>query len=501
MEKQLFGEVYLPKIFEEPGYPYSIIARTKNKFLDTDKTIYWLIFSDNPFYCGQFVDDNTGLTNTGISFNSASNVKGYQALSEGNNWGRLELIYNKDAPHTKICDYEDYIWTSYSISDWQTGEQQFNTYQPTLITNAADSPTITLIPKSAEYEIYDYVDSFLCLASTEDRGTITYEWYEQGVGLVGTGQSFTPLSYVRQEIDGKIIATTGIKTYYCIITNSNNNTKTCSMVNNITLTILPSSRSVEDNFSLYLGWLSGVYAKRQSIVDLKKPLVNLDFSSYYKNTPIIRNSGTSGSVQNATVNLGEGEVYYEDDGLVLTKNSSFTIPVNITCDFTSLKLGTVFTWMITVSDFSIRDAMFNRICLSEDDLLTVFYYSYAQKFCAKLSSLPQSDKIEFEYNSSIVTYEEDKGYIFDIKPGDTITFVCDSNVVKLYINENFAMKMSFLYVAIDDDLFLKKINTIGCGDITGESNYYFEKLKIGKFLFYDKALNSSQIKAIISKKV
>lgn len=501
MEKQFFGEIYLPKIFEEPGYPYSMIARTTNKFLDTDKTIYWLIFSDNPFYCGQFTDVNTGLTDIAISFNSANNVKGFQALSEGNNWSELELTYSKDTPHIKVCSYEDYIWTNYPIFDYQTGEQQFNTYEPILITNAADSPNITLVPKSAAYEIYDYVDSFLCLASTEDGGTITYEWYEQGVGLVGTGQSFTPLSYIPQEVNGKITATTGTKIYYVIITNSNNNTKTCSIVSNIILAILPPSPSIENNFSLYLGWLSGTYAKRQSIVDLKKPLVDLNFSSYYKNTPTIRNSGTSGGAQDATVNLGEGEVYYEDNGLVLTKNSSFTIPVDITCDLTSLKLGTVFTWMITVSDFSIRDVMFNRICLSEDDLLTVFYYGYAQKFCAKLSSLPQSDKIEFEYNSSIVSYEEDKGYIFDINPGDTITFVCDSNVVKLYINENFAMKMSFLYVAMDDGLSLKRISTIGCGDITGETNYYFEKLKISRFLFYDKALNSSQIKAIISEKV
>ena len=504
MEKQRFGQISLPKITNKLDYPYIVIVDTGTFLEDTDLKIYWLCYSNQPFYTGKFNHVVTGVETEGIAFNVSSSILLYQGLSEGVGWSQIEPSYDKTATWILVGTYENYIWASHALTDKDTGNVKFEYYEPTLISNAAEQPQVSQLTQSVTYEIFDIANEIICPANSVDNGELTYKWYERGLGLVSSYNFFTPTTYITKEENGELIATTGSKEYYCVVINSKNNTQTASIVSAV-LTITAPTPELYNNFNFNLGWLLGNYSKRLSIADETKPLIDLDFKNYIKNTSSIPNKGTSGARNNAKVTLNSGEVYYENDGLVLTNNANFIINTDWLFTLYNLKIGPNFTWMIQLKDFVPSEAAYDRVCLAEEDLFTVFYYNYAQKFCAKLHTRP-SPSIEnedqytfFKRNPELVSYDENKGYTFDLNKNDIITFVQNNEYAILYINDKWAMKMGTMNVFSSSGDFVEEkiITKFGCGDITGTSGYNFEKLKIGRFLYYDKVLNKSQIGYVI----
>lgn len=501
MEKQRFGQISLPKITNKLDYPYMVIIDTGTFLEDTDLKIYWLCYSNQPFYTGKFNHMVTGVETEGIAFNVSSSILLYQGLSEGVGWSQIEPSYDKTATWILVGTYENYVWTSHALTDKDTGSVKFEYYEPTLISNAAEQPQVSYLTQSPTYEIFDMANEIVCSANSVDNGELTYKWYERGLGLVSSYNFFTPTTYITKEENGELIATTGSKEYYCVVINSKNNTQTASIVS-VVLTITAPTPELYNNFNFNLGWLLGNYSKRLSIADETKPLIDLDFKNYIKNTSSIPNKGGSGSKNNAKVVLNSGQAYYEKNGLILTKDANFSVPVNLTFDTSRLRIGDVFTWMVELSDYIPGTSTYQRLCLGNNNLFSIFYNNNSKKFSAVLVDLPQNDFPKFWYNSKIVSYEEENGYVFELKAGDIITFTSDTETSYFYINKELAMTLPIAHIFFpnfpDTNNFLSNItiNKIGCGDIDKTSEY-FEQIKIKRFLYYDKVLSRNQIISVI----
>lgn len=502
MNKHLFGEVSLPQIDTVSGYPYMLIVKTNTYILDTDLMLYWLCFSDQPFYSGKFTSLATGIEEEGICFGVSSNILLYQALSESISWSQITPQYDTTSVQwIKVGNYEDYIWSSDNITDFNTGETKFTYYNPILITEAAEQPQLSYLTSAPTYEIFDMASEIICSAISPDGGELSYKWYEYGIGPVSNYSFFTPPTYIIKEENGEKIATTGSRTYYCIVINSKNNTRTSSTVS-IVLTIKEPAPVLENNFNFTLGQILGNHFKRLSITDEKKPQVDLDFENYAENSEVIQNKGSTGASQNATVILNSGQAYSSNKGLMLTKDANFYIPTNIIFNTNSLKFGTAFTYIVAISDFIFSESNIQKLCLGTENLFSVFYDKEIGKFNAVLVDSPNSNFPKFSYNSEIISYMTNGAYAFDLKANDIISFVHDTQEAILYINEKWAMKMPSPHIFFPDfpnlDIMIneKQIDKIGCGDIENSGNT-FEQLTIKRFLYYNYALSKSQIKHVV----
>lgn len=480
MLKYKFNDKVFPR-FSFSEHDYSVIVKTKTRYYDTNRYYYLFVSSTSPFQSGSFINKDTGLTDSGIVFSSASETKIYFTYEDGSKWTFVTDSFSDEADFIKISDIEDYCWSNSDIVNIQTGEADFSAGSSESV-EGANAPTEVQLPYQKTYEQYDLISPIFCQAQNDDEGVLTYEWYQQDVGLVATGEGFYPSTDVL-----------GTQTYYCIVVNTLNEISTIKKSSNLTVYIKEQSYQVDNNFSKILGQLIGTYARRQFQIELKEPIVDLDFYNYRKNSEWIPNKGTGGEDQEGWVYLNSGEAYYEPEtstqaGLVLTKNANFIVPNR---QFQNNE-DSRYTWIVGISNYKTRAAKFCRVCRTEEDAPSVFYYGYAQKFCVKLSALPYPGMEGLSYNEDIITYDESKGFIYDLKPGDVIGFTCDGQTVYFYINGIEAMSMPRSHMTTDFAL------TIGCGDTSSETDYYFDFLKINKFVLYDVYFKKDQMKKVMS---
>lgn len=225
----------------------------------------------------------------------------------------------------------------------------------------------------------------------------------------------------------------------------------------------------------------------------EEPIIDLEFFSYEKDSATITNKGVLGSAGNATVTLNSGSAYYNNtdgykNGLVLTKNANFTVPTNLIEN----NVNSVYTWIIGVSSYTHQVSIvpYARICRSNKDVPSVYYYYYANAFCAKLANTTYEENI-LSYNTDIVTFKSSTGYTFGITPGDVLAFTCDGSVVRFYINGVEAMSMLRSRMTVAD------VSKIGCGDTSNTSDYYFDSLKIFKFHLYNRCLSEEELQEVM----
>lgn len=226
-----------------------------------------------------------------------------------------------------------------------------------------------------------------------------------------------------------------------------------------------------------------------------RPLIDLAFYKYQgdPNTDgTIPNDGSIGTSGAATVTTNSGVAYYDntegsDPGLILTANANFTVPTDLINNTSS----SVYTWIIGVSDYYVRNgASYCRICRSDKDVPSVFYYNARGEFCAKLSQNCTTNSVS-SYNSNIVTVQEDTGITFPVSPGDVLAFTCDGSMIRFYINGVEAISMLL------SKMTATGITTIGAGDTSNTSSYYFNSLKISKFMLYDRCLTPEELLEVI----
>lgn len=225
----------------------------------------------------------------------------------------------------------------------------------------------------------------------------------------------------------------------------------------------------------------------------EEALIALEFYSYEKDSATIANTGVLGSAGNATVTLNSGSAYYSNNsgsrsGLVLTKNANFTVPTGLIEN----TVNSVYTWIVGVSNYTHQSSTpaFARICRSNKDVPSVYYYYSAGAFCAKLATTASESSL-LSYNSDIVTFNSSLGYTFGITPGDVLAFTCDGSVVRFYINGVEAMSMLRSKMTVTD------IAKIGCGDTSNTSSYWFDTLKIFKFRLYDRCMSEEELQEVI----
>lgn len=217
------------------------------------------------------------------------------------------------------------------------------------------------------------------------------------------------------------------------------------------------------------------------------PLIDLDFANYSSGETTIPNNGTLGTNGAATVTLNGGTASYNaddnyDPGIVLTNKATFTVPMNEI----GSTLTSVYTWIIGVSDYTLRDINYCRICRGNNDFPSVFYYRARSAFCAKLFANCTSSNV-MSYNSDIVTVNSDTGLTFPVTSGDTLAFTCDGSIMRFYINGVEAISMS------SSKMTTSTISTVGGGDTSGTSNYYMSSLKLSKFMLYDRCLTAEEL--------
>ena len=220
---------------------------------------------------------------------------------------------------------------------------------------------------------------------------------------------------------------------------------------------------------------------------------------------MISNLGTLNTRGIAKINKNNGDSYYENDGFVITNNTTFVTPVNIVCDLNhGLNIGTPFTWLARVKEYEPNDSSC-FLCSSDNDYLLIYYLSSIKKFAVALSTVaitsnfdPSISNSLFYYNPKFVSVDESsKLYVFDLKFGDTISITCDTNDLKLYVNENLLMKMNMIFMAYNKTGLRETISNIGFGNLSENQEAFFKKIKIDKFLYYDTSMDSSSIKKII----
>lgn len=225
----------------------------------------------------------------------------------------------------------------------------------------------------------------------------------------------------------------------------------------------------------------------------EEPIIDLEFYTYEKDTATIANRGVLGVAGNATVTLNSGSAYYKNNdgygsGLILTKNANFTVPT----DLFENAITSVYTWVIGVEYYGHQSSKPNyaRICRSNKDVPSVFYYYYRNAFCAKLAANCNSDSV-ISYNPDIVTVQSNTGITFPIAFGDILAFTCDGSVIRFYINGVEAMSMLRSKMTVTD------VVNVGCGETSNTSAYYFESIKIGKFLLYNRCLSAEELLEVI----
>lgn len=225
----------------------------------------------------------------------------------------------------------------------------------------------------------------------------------------------------------------------------------------------------------------------------EEPIVDLEFYTYEKDTATIANRGVLGVAGNATVTLNSGSAYYKNndgygDGIILTKNANFTVPT----DLFENAITSVYTWIIKVENYVHQSSKPNyaRISRSNKDVPSIFYYYARQAFCAKLAANTTTASV-ISYNPDIVTVHSDTGITFPIALKDVLAFTCDGSVIRFYINGVEVMSMLRSKMTVTD------VVNIGCGDTSNTSAYYFESIKISKFLLYNRCLSAEELQGVI----
>lgn len=249
--------------------------------------------------------------------------------------------------------------------------------------------------------------------------------------------------------------------------------------------VISGDGSVSTGFKMVVSNLLGSVEIDSS--DSNSPVIDLDFAAYLSGGSTIPNNGTLGSYGAATVTLNGGTASYSadddyDPGIVLTNKATFTIPMtNI-----ATTINSVYTWVIGVSDYTVRDISYCRICRGNNDFPSVFYYKARGAFCAKLFANCTTSSV-LSYNSDICTVYSDTGLTFPIAPGDTLAFTCDGSVMRFYINGTEVISMS------SEKMSTSSIATVGGGDTSNTSNYYMSNLKLSKFMLYDRCLTAEEL--------
>ena len=217
------------------------------------------------------------------------------------------------------------------------------------------------------------------------------------------------------------------------------------------------------------------------------PLINLDFANYRSGETMIPNNGTLGSNGAATVTLNGGTASYNagdnyDPGIVLTNKATFTVPMNNI----ATTINSVYTWIVGVSDYTLRDINYCRICRGNNDFPSVFYYRARGAFCAKLFANCTTASV-LSYNPDIVSVHSDTGLTFQVTSGDTLAFTCDGSIMRFYINGVEAISMS------SSKMSTSSVSTVGGGDTSNTSNYYMSNLRLSKFILYDRCLTAEEL--------
>lgn len=502
MEKQELGNgIYLPKIIELSDYPTAMIFKSEEKYEDTDRIVYALLLINRSIFGADKMpqaDNPSVMRENFLFFYADSTVKAkiFFAIPEDEKWHEGVISWEGDQA-TYITSKNNFQWTNSDISEVVNGvitQEYFQRAQQiNIIYDAADAPQYKIPQLYYKYEIFDYTDPIDLQANPLDNGELTYEWYEKGKGLISTDKNFIPTSYIIKDAE----AITGQRQIYCLIINSKNNTSTLIKTLPFVIQIVPPTPHIDNNAELFLGHVIGKHFLRQSTPKLDSPLIDLYFKEYLSNTPIIPNIGTLNEKGRASVNLNSGRAYY-DGGLVLTKNANFSVPVEIVCDQSTIKLGNNFSWILKIDDYVIGQSEYQCITSSKEGLFTVFYNNSIKKFQVISSFLPNKDLEDFYYNSSIIDYDSVYGYTFNLQPGDTIAFTGDTKRINFYINGKIAMRMGVIHILhACQEQTSKSIVEVGCGDIKQENNN-FDLIKISRFLFYNQTLNGEQIKRVCS---
>lgn len=117
-------------------------------------------------------------------------------------------------------DYDDY--------DPDSGNNEEGSFSPgTFVPDEAfpQTPVLTLVGEDATYKVGDVAATLICSATVTDGGTLSYQWYD-GDTVVSTSSTFRPPT---NEV--------GVKSYYCIVTNSLNGYTASEVSDMVTITV------------------------------------------------------------------------------------------------------------------------------------------------------------------------------------------------------------------------------------------------------------------------
>lgn len=117
-------------------------------------------------------------------------------------------------------DYDDY--------DPDSGNNEEGSFSPgTFVPDEAfpQTPVLTLVGEDATYKVGNVAATLICSATVTDGGTLSYQWYD-GDTVVSTSSTFRPPT---NEV--------GVKSYYCIVTNSLNGYTASEVSDMVTITV------------------------------------------------------------------------------------------------------------------------------------------------------------------------------------------------------------------------------------------------------------------------
>lgn len=500
MQKQKLNNKEFPLFPVEVEDAHVVVFSLSGKYKDTSRQTYGALYSFDNIYQlkknnKKLIYFNNTVTHALTTFEQSPQWSFAELVSDGTEgWSTIQEI--KASGESTDIEIGSVIWTSRTILDYNTKQIAKQTQNPILIENGADTPGVygniadQFVPINKQAEAFSvYPNIFI-----QNKGTITYEWYREGYGLVSRENVFIPLS----EFNAQSPVEKGdTYSYYCVIVNQYNNSYTCSPSISATIEVGEITEiGTPQVAERILGMYVGQYIRRMMEATFSRPLVNLALGAYKNGSQIIENLGVAPVNGLIWTNQGQSEASLEyglgiDDksGLVLA-NGAYGI-VELNGALTKEEEVQPFTWLIEIPRCRENGAGSAVLCKTNDQEdgkpgLKILYNSDSQSLGIAYKKYPYG--IYFNGSPDDNTQEL-------IVPGNstfTLAIVYGEynekekkQEVKFYYNGNL------IYRASKSDALLTSLDRLYLG--SDDSNDKIETLKFSKFIVYDKALNEYEV--------
>lgn len=251
MIKNICNGVPLPALPQEPSLPHCVLLKTTTKYSRISTLpVYALMFSEKPFlyYSGTII------------FFTDCTFKCYQAITEGDRWASVELTFTGSGTLATVPSGSTYVWCNEDIPVYP--DMTIFAYgSAAQEVEGADMPLMVF----SLQEQYTFeqgktpTESLNAVSISLDEGTVSYSWRKwvrnYDGGEVATTPVFSPPT-------DKL----GSTTYYCVVTNEKNGTRTSGLSDDVVVTIIEPIPPKCIGRELLKGFVWGLGAKQMRSV-------------------------------------------------------------------------------------------------------------------------------------------------------------------------------------------------------------------------------------------